>query len=265
MRLFFLSPLSFFFFSSFFFSHIFILYSLLCSAWAILLLFFVSLLFCTIVDDVCQFLRRLAMLKRHPHPQCLPVSCPSTPYPSWLLHLLPRIAVAGAGAGAGGESPARNELIQIQSHTVESAGYNVLIYSFILSFPLLVPLYWILSSFCFSLFQFFSYLHSTHTHFVFGIFLRKTMQNFSLLRIPGGICTYIVYIYVYVYLIFRKPQSRYENGHRLRQRHFEVVVRRPHRTAPCVLWRLVLTVLIRNPRKLAGKTLLKVMKDTRRG
>lgn len=141
----FLSPLSFFSFL-FLFSHIFILYSLFCSAWAILLLFFVSLLFCTIVGAttttsvnfyaVWQCLNDI-------HIRSVCQSCPSTPYPSWLLHLLPRIAVAVAGAG--GESPARNELIQIQSHTVESAGYNVLYihisFSFIVSFPLLVPLY----------------------------------------------------------------------------------------------------------------------------
>lgn len=88
----FLSPLSFLFLLFLFLLctvHDFVLYSVFSAARLAILLYF------------CRFLRRLAMFKRQPHPQCLPVSLlpplclfclhPCTPYPSWLLHLLPRI------------------------------------------------------------------------------------------------------------------------------------------------------------------------------
>lgn len=52
---------------------IFIMFCILFCSLGHFIIIFLSLLFC-----VCQFLRRLAMFKRHPHPQCLPVSVSSS-------------------------------------------------------------------------------------------------------------------------------------------------------------------------------------------
>lgn len=267
----FLSPLSFFSFLFLFCTYFYSLFSSLLGLGHFIIIFCVAFVLhhrrCDDDDDdVCQFLRRLAMLKRHPHPQCLPVLS---------VHSLSVLAIALASQNRCSWSWSWRWITSEKRADTDTKSYSgvcrlqctihthiIFVYSVISSFGSTVLdsvffLFFLL--FPFSIFQ----LFTQHTHFVFGIFLRKTMQNFSLLRIPCGICTYI-YINICMYMYFS-----YSVNHNLDTRtgtgRGTLKSLCVDRTAPCVLWRLVLTVLIRNPRKLTGKTLLKVMEDTRRG
>lgn len=200
----FLSPLSFFFSS---FLYIFLFYILFCTTWTFLLLF-LSLLFCLAcatsvnfyavwqclndihIRSVCQLVRPL--LIRPGYCTCFPES----------LEL----------------NHQSNELIQIQIQW--SLRYIVQWYHFLYSvissqFPLCLILLWLFP------FSICCYLHST---LCLAYSCEKPCKTFPCYVFHAA----SVEVYVYVFLIFRKPQSRYENGHRLR--HFEVVVHRPHRT-----------------------------------